>query len=157
MVLTNGVYRCSSGNWLLDPCWRDSSATRPAVICMGKPWAHAVLRLLLKTNLSPTSGRTNLKAEPWGIRTASGARCLVFEGAHDSVQGPRGRLFVVDYNCGSGSKMPQLALLRGIDRSGATWRIRAVLYTGKRGHPYTWRGWVAVRTAWFGRNNPPRS
>jgi hypothetical protein len=68
-------------------------------------------------------------------------------------------MFVVDYYCGSRATGPQLVLIRGIDRSDPTWRIRAAWYTGKLRHPYKWRGWVGIRTAWYGGKNlsAPRS
>lgn len=150
-VLSSDVYRCFSHNLILDPCWRDFRASRPSVICLEQPWADSVVRLQLKSAPPATSGRPNLKAEPWGIRLGSGARCLAVQGAHDSYVPKHGKPVVIDYSCGSRGK---LLLLRGIDRKHSVWTIRAVRYTGKLSRPYTWAGRVGIRAVWFGGNNP---
>src|SRR5690242_17130744 len=45
--LRNNVYRCSFGNSVNDPCWRDWLAVVPTVICLEQPWAETVVRLRL--------------------------------------------------------------------------------------------------------------
>lgn len=153
-VLWNNVYRCISRNAIMDPCWRDFRASRPSAICMLEPWSHSATRLNLKAAPPPTSGRPNLKAEPWGIETASGARCLAAQGAHDSYVPKHGRPAVVDYYCGWGIRKGELVLLRGIDRKHPAWTIRSARYTGKFPWDYKWAGHRAIRIAWFGGNNP---
>ena len=147
-VLPNDVYRCSFDHSVVDPCWREARAAVPAVVCLGAPWARTVIRLRSTGALPRSSGRTNLKAEPWGITLRSGTRCLAFQGAHDTVTGREGAA-VVDYYC-SGT----LALVRGIDRSHRVWTIRAARITHRPAHPYALLGRVAIKTAWFGGNNP---
>lgn len=146
--LPNNVYRCFFGNTIVDPCWRDWRASAPAVDCLGEPWARAVIRLRLGDPPAPSSGHTDLSGEPWGIRLRSGARCLAFQGAHDTLAGKEGAP-VIDYYCGT-----TLALVRGIDRSHATWTIRAARITHQLSRPYRLVGRVAIQTAWFGGNNP---
>jgi hypothetical protein len=147
-VLTNDVYRCSSANLIFDPCWRDYRAVAPAVVCLGEPWGRTVTRLRLAVTPAPSPGHTNLKAEPWGITLGSNERCLAFQGAHDTVTGKEDGA-VVDYYCSR-----TLALVRGIDRSHPTWTIRAAHITHQLARPYVLIGRVAIRTAWFGGNNP---
>jgi hypothetical protein len=146
--LPNNVYRCFSGHNVLDPCWRDWRASVPAVVCLEEPWARTVVRLRLTAPPEPSSGHSDLGAEPWGITLRSGARCLAFQGAHDTLTGKEGAPWI-DYYCGK-----TLALVRGINRSRATWTIRAARVTHRLSHPYTLIGRVAIQTAWYGGNNP---
>ena len=147
-ALPNNVYRCGSGNLILDPCWRDYRAAAPTVICLGAPWDRTVIRLQLAATPLPSQGHANLKAEPWGITLRSGARCLAFQGAHDTVTGKEGSPWI-DYYCGR-----TLALVRGIDRSHPAWTIRAARITNQLSHPYALIGRVTIKTAWLGGNNP---
>ena len=148
-ALPNDVYRCHFDSLIVDPCWRDYRAVAPAVVCLEEPWGRTVIRLRLATAPAPSSGRANLKAEPWGIHLRSGTRCLAFQGAHDTLTGKEGGA-VIDYYCGR----TLLALIRGIDRSHPTWTIRAARITHRFSHPYKLIGRVAIETAWFGGNNP---
>lgn len=147
-VLPNNVYRCSAGRYIYDPCWRDWRSLTPAVVCLVEPWGRTAVRLLLGKAPIRSYGHDDYSVEPWGITLASGARCLAFQGAHDSAE-IKGRMVVVDYYCGG----PQgtLFLLRGIHR-GATWKIRAARLVHR--YPYRYLGWVAVKTAWYGGNDP---
>jgi hypothetical protein len=147
-TLPNNVYRCFFQSVVADPCWRDYRAVTPAVICLQAPWDRTVVRLRLAAAPAPSHGHTDLKAEPWGISLQSGARCLAFQGAHDTLTGKEGSP-VIDYYCGRA-----LALVRGIDRSHQPWTIRAARITHQLSHPYALVGRVPIRTAWFGGNNP---
>jgi hypothetical protein len=147
-VLPNDVYRCRFGNGIVDPCWRDYRAAAPAVVCLGAPWDKTVIHLWLAATPAPSHGHPNLKAEPWGIQLRSSAPCLAFQGAHDTLTGKGGSPWI-DYYCGR-----TLALIRGIDRSHPTWTIRAARITHRLSHPYALIGRVAIKTAWFGGNNP---
>jgi hypothetical protein len=147
-ALPNDVYRCSFDNLIVDPCWRDYRAAAPAVVCLEAPWDRTVIRLRLAAAPAPSHGRANLNAEPWGIQLRSGARCLAFQGAHDTLTGTEGGA-VIDYYCGR-----TLALIRGIGRSHPTWTIRAARITHRLSRPYRFIGRVAIKTAWFGGNNP---
>ena len=146
--LPNNVYRCFFGNTVADPCWRDWRASDPAVVCLEEPWARTVIRLRLTAPPEPSSGHSDLRTEPWGITLRSGARCLASQGAHDTLTG-KGGAPVIDYDCSK-----TLALVRGINRSGATWTIRAARFTHQLSHPYTLIGPAAIQTAWYGGNNP---
>jgi hypothetical protein len=57
-------------------------------------------------------------------------------------------MVVIDYDCGV-----KLVLLRGI-RRGTPWTIRAVRIGSTHQHPFIYRGWVAIKTAWYGGNDP---
>lgn len=70
--LPNNVYRCFSGNFVVDPCWRDWLAVVPTVICLEEPWAETVVRLRLSAPPKPASGRSDLGTEPSGITLRSG-------------------------------------------------------------------------------------
>jgi hypothetical protein len=146
--LPNNVYRCFSGHNVLDPCWRDWRAPAPVVICLEEPWARTVVRLRLTATPDPSSGHSDLGSEPWGITLRSGARCLAFQGAHDTLTGKEGAP-VIDYYCSN-----TLALVRGINRTHPGWTIRAARMTHQLSHPYTLIGRVAIQTAWYGGNNP---
>ncbi len=146
--LPNNVYRCFFGNTVADPCWRDWRASAPAVVCLEEPWARTVVRILLTGPPSPSSGHSDLRTEPWGITLRSSARCLAAQGAHDTLTG-NGNGPVIDYYCGR-----NLALVRGINRSHATWTIRAARITHHLSHFYALIGPVAIQMAWYGGNNP---
>jgi hypothetical protein len=147
-VVPNNAYRCGTANFFVDPCWRDFRSTSPAVVCLGRPWARTAIRFRLTAAPARPRGGQPLKSEPWGIQLRSGARCLVFEGAHSTLTGKEGAPWI-DYYC-----VPSLALLRGIDRSHPTWTIRAARITHRLSHPYKLIGRVAIKTAWFGGSNP---
>lgn len=146
--LPNNVYRCFFGNTIVDPCWRDWRARAPAVVCLEEPWAHTVVRLRLAAVPQASSGHSDLRAEPWGITLGSGERCLAFQGAHDTLTGKEGAP-VIDYYCSK-----TLALVRGVDRSHATWTIRAARITHRLSQPYVLIGPVTIKTAWYGGNDP---
>jgi len=146
-ALPNDVYRCNFANYVVDPCWRDRHAVRPSVVCLIRPWDTTALRILLSARLPQSTGQADLRAEPWAIRLRTGKRCIVLQGAHDTVTG-KGGGGVIDYSCGS-----NLFLIRGIDRRQETWRIRAARSTPHAVAPYSLAGWVPIETAWFGGNN----
>ena len=128
-----GVYRCFAGNEVLDPCWAESGAA-PAVLCLPAPWSHEVIRLALQAPLE-TSPPGPL--EVWGVRLASGQRCLAAQGAHGLISAR-----VVDYECPD-----RLVLVGQPDRGHAEWRIREAHVThggGRLGSV------VGITTAWYG-------
>ena len=52
--LENGrLYRCLSGNFVLDPCWKESG--RHSVVCLPVPWSRSVTRLRLTRRLAATA------------------------------------------------------------------------------------------------------
>jgi hypothetical protein len=95
-----------------------------------------------------SNGHSDLGSEPWGITLRSGARCLALQGAHDTLTG-KGGAPVIHYSCSR-----TLVLVRGVNRSRATWTIRAARVTHQLSRPYALIGWVAIGAAWFGGNNP---
>ena len=145
--LASAVYRCFSGNRVLDPCWRESDAPHLIeVVCLLTPWAKTVTQLTLKTSPAPTTGTSSTDGEPWGLELANGQRCIAFQGSHDTVNHKEGGI-VIDYLCGG-----TLVLLRGIDRSSSTWTIRAARARWPR--PDALVGSKAIEIAWFGGNHP---
>ncbi|MDX6504535.1 MAG: hypothetical protein QOE29_1660, partial [Gaiellaceae bacterium] len=138
-----------SGDRGLDPCWRDFRAHSPSVLCLIRPWDRTVVRLRLRSVPAHAQRGPSQKGEaPWGIQIRSGARCLAFQGAHDTVSGREGSPRI-DYHCGG-----SLVLVRGIDASGRAWTIREARYTHRLDHPYKLLGRVTIATAWYGANNP---
>lgn len=81
-------------------------------------------------------GSTDLDS-PWAVQLTTGQRCIAGQGSHDSYEGR-----VIDYSCDGPAG---LALLRGIDRNGATWTATAV--AGSSGGRS--KSTVSVSVAWF--------
>ena len=141
-ALSSAVYRCFSSHRVLDPCWRDHRRPKPlTVICLLTPWANGVIQLTLKTNPGPTTGTSATRGEPWGIELTTGERCIALQGAHDTVNHNGGGV-PIDYSCGG-----TLVLLRGVDRSSATWTIRAARTRPRE--PDVILGPRAIKVAWF--------
>jgi hypothetical protein len=67
---------------------------------------------------------------------------------HSDLTGREGAP-VIDYYCGK-----TVALVRGVNRTHTDWTIRAARITHQLSHPYALIGWVPIKTAWFGGNNP---
>ena len=109
-------YRCSAGNYLYDPCW-PVKAAKPTVLCLNDPWLHTVEELRLNSALPAIPREDGGSIEPWGVQLANGNRCELAQGAHNVFDGT-----VLDYYCTSG-----LALLRGLNHTGATWTARSVV------------------------------
>jgi len=146
-VLPNDVYRCGFDNFVIDPCWRDHRSGTPVVVCLTEPWGKSVVRLALTAAPERSVGGSDPKAEPWGIELESGARCIALQGAHETVSG-KGAGPTINYSCSN-----DLVLVSGVDRSRPLWTIRAA--RGSSGAtPYTITGRVAIKTAWFGGNDP---
>lgn len=136
------AYRCGSGHFVIDPCWRDGPNRTEFVVCADDPWATSVVRfrvprLLLRAGV--TFGRAPV-VPPWGIELTNGDRCTLLQGAHDALPKREGGL-VVDYRCRSG-----IVLLRDI-RRGRIWRIGAARYTAGR---YVRLGEVTIRRVYVG-------
>ena len=137
------VYRCFSGNKVIDPCWADS-ALPGSVLCMQRPWERTVLRLDTEQPLEPSSEPVPRGLGfPWGVKLANGERCVAAQGAHDQF---RGR--VVDYGCGTRF---HLVLLRGMHKAREPWSFDSAIWTGSR---YVPGPRETVRTAWYGGPAP---
>lgn len=130
-------YRCSAGNYLYDPCWAEKAATL-TVLCLAEPWLRTVTELRLNSALLAIPREDGGSAEPWGLQLADGSRCLLAQGAHNAFDGT-----VLDYYCTSGG----LALLRGLNRTRATWTARSVVDAqGKLSGGPTQK----IEIAWYG-------
>jgi hypothetical protein len=147
-VLPNDVYRCGSQNVGYDPCWRDYRSTTAVVVCLLEPWSRGVFRLRLAADPARSRGSPDLNAEPWGIELVSGALCIALQGAHDTVTG-KGSSPAIDYGCEN-----KLSLVRGINRAEPLWTIRAARHVSHGRFPFKIVGRIAIRTAWFGGNDP---
>jgi hypothetical protein len=139
-------YRCTAGNVLADPCWRDGPQQTDLVLCPYSPWDRRaatihVPHLMLAAGVTFAEPIDPKTFPPWGIETENGTRCLLLQGAHDSVVVKSGRRLVVDYACDRGS----VFLLRNLQRGGL-WRIGSARWTG---HRYRLLGDVTIRRAIF--------
>ena len=78
------LFRCLGGNFLHDPCWKESG--RHSVICLDRPWSHRVTRLNLTRRLP---ARDTYGPTDWGLRLASGinVNCQHSQGASGTVGG----------------------------------------------------------------------
>lgn len=114
------AYRCFAGNGVYDPCWAEKAAA-PTVLCVADPWLRTAAQLRVSSPLSPIPGEggasTGQADQPWGVQLTSGQRCVLAQGAHNAFNGQ-----VIDYYCTS-----RLSLLRGLDRTPATWTARSVV------------------------------
>jgi hypothetical protein len=137
-AIGNLGYRCTAGNVLADPCWRNGAKPTDTVICGSTPWDARVGTIRVPTLMLSS-----------GVTFAAPVDCILQQGAHDAVTlpGGNGRRLVVDYSClRSGT-----VLLRDLSR-GQPWRITSAKWTG---HEYRLLGKVVVRRAIFGSLPPP--
>ncbi len=131
--MVNGhLYRCMQGNFIHDPCWKESG--RHSVVCLTDPWAGDVVRLRLTKPLPETSADG---PAVWGLERADGVggHCIISSGAGGTVDGRP-----ISYYCHKG-----WALVGRIDRSEPTWAIRTARQVGDH---YEARGWRALGKAW---------
>lgn len=145
-------YRCGAKNWLDDPCWRDGPQPTDLVICPYGPWDRkaATIRvphLMLAAGVTFAAPVDAGRDPPWALELANGSRCLLAQGAHDSIALKNGRRLVVDYFCGRSN----VVLLRNL-RRGRVWRIGTARWTGRR---YRLLGDAVVRRAVFPSLPPP--
>jgi hypothetical protein len=131
------AYRCFAGNAVYDPCWAEKAGS-PTVLCVADPWLRTAAELQVSSPLGPIPAEGGGgPGEPWGVQLAGGQRCVLAQGAHGSFDGT-----VVDYYC-----TPGLSLLRGLDRSAATWTARSVIdKSGKLSAGPTQK----IAIAWYG-------
>jgi len=130
------AYRCFAGNEIYDPCWADSQAAAPTVLCLVLPWSHGVTKLAVTGGLAPLVGSPG-NVPPWGLQLADGRDCVLEQGAHDTFDGQP-----VDYYCG-----PAEVVLRGLQTTGPRWLAQTATYSG--GH-YTMGPAEGITIAWFG-------
>lgn len=143
------AYRCSRGNYLYFPCWRDGPHPTSYVVCIGDPWSKSLARIRSPGLLHyPGVTFRDDAYSPWAIELESGERCRLFQGAHSAIH--RGnRTYVVDYYCNRRG----LVLVRNL-RRGTAWRIGAAHFINLRAG-YKLIGDVTIRRAFFGALPPP--
>jgi hypothetical protein len=141
------AYRCFAGHGVYDPCWYASpDGAAPSVVCQSTPWDSTVTRFSLpQGGVGPflSAGPSIDDMQPWGVKLATGERCVAAQGAHDSF----GRR-VVDYFCGDVRSRSPRVLLRGIDRSHKVWSVASAFYDAAKGR-YARGATVRVETAWY--------
>ena len=133
------AYRCTSDNLVLDPCWpgrNDAGFIR--FYCWLNPWAKAVFQVSPDTfQVLPRDARADRRT-PWGIRLATGQRCVKIQGAGDAFEGRALR-----WTCSQ-----RLFLRDDLSKARPTWRVTLVRRTA---NGYSRVGRRAVAVAFFGR------
>jgi hypothetical protein len=131
-------YRCFAHDGIYDPCWRAAapSGATPRVVCLREPWDHVVTELSVSRGFMGAPGGP--AGHPWGVRTASGARCGFAQGASGMVAGRR-----IDFVCSR-----HLVLAGPLEQSADGWRIRRAVAAG--GYSYSPAGWARLTTVWVG-------
>jgi hypothetical protein len=64
-----GTYRCFTGHYVFDPCWRvddDYFDSKPDVGCLGDPWSRELTMIHLAREIGDGSGRPTT-APPWAL------------------------------------------------------------------------------------------
>jgi hypothetical protein len=151
-VIGDFGYRCVARHLLADPCWRGGPRPTNLVVCSYSPWdgKAATIRVphfMLASGVTFAAPADRERDPPWGLELEDGNRCLLAQGAHDSVPTANGHRLVIDYHCGRGG----IYLLRNL-RRGRIWRIGALSWTG---HRYELLGDVLVRRAILPSLPPP--
>ncbi len=132
--LVNGrLYRCFLGNYILDPCWKESG--RNSVICLDVPWSTKVTRLRLTRRLPAAD---SFGPRIWGLRLGGGVgvNCLVSMGAAGTV----GR-HPISYLCARG----WVLLGNHPDRSRPLWTMLTAKQVGSH---YVLHGRKPLPIAW---------
>ena len=127
------LYRCFMGNYVMDPCWKESG--RHSVVCLTQPWSTKVTRLRLTKALPSQDG---YGPSIWGLRLGGGVGvdCQVSMGASGTV----GK-HPISYFCQHG----WVLLGNHPDRSQPLW----TMLTAKQvGNHYDLRGRKPLRVAW---------
>ena len=130
------AWRCSSGNGLLDPCYRRIMGDEKQLACpVGGPWPANVVLLTLNQPLPSEPRKEISRADvlPWAVELANGQRCTLFTGATAPVAGMR-----INYGCPGGFQA-----VGDIDRSGPVWRV---FFQGEKSIALEQ---VDVTVAWF--------
>lgn len=131
--LVNGrLYRCFRGNYIHDPCWKESG--RRSVVCLAAPWGTRVVRIRLTKRLP---ARDSYGPAIWGLRLGDGigVGCRLSQGASGAVGGKG-----ISYFCRRG-----WVLLEEPDRSTPQWTIATARWVTDRYEP---RGRHHLTVAW---------
>jgi hypothetical protein len=132
-VPVSGVFRCLSGNTILDPCFAPVDETSPATVtCFADPWSDG-LTIHLEGNL-PTYDPVLSAGDPWAIQLTNGVRCVSVTGALPALGSVN-----LNYRC-------DVSMAAGIT-TGDNGTI--IAHYGPVEGPLTD---VAVATAWRGRS-----
>lgn len=118
LARADDAYRCFSGIVIRDPCFLDEkqgSSSRSVVVCVESPWSTNVVRLRVTGAFSGARGVGPGEA-PWGVRLASGRRCVRIAGVTARVMGRQ-----ITYAC-SGHRW----LLGAPNRVRPTWTIQQI-------------------------------
>jgi hypothetical protein len=123
------AYQCftpQAPQGIFDACW--VQADKKFVVCLVRPWQHNVARLHVTRGYGDSGGFLTVH-EPWGVRLASGPRCLVILGPVHSAGGRR-----ITYGCSH-----KIVLAGHILHHSSTWRARAYRTVHHGGHVVTYR------------------
>jgi hypothetical protein len=83
-VPVSGVFRCLSGNTILDPCFAPVHESSPATVtCFADPWSDG-LTIHLSGSL-PNYEPVLTDGNPWAIELTNGVRCISVTGAVPSL------------------------------------------------------------------------
>jgi len=113
-----GVFRCSTGNQIRDPCFQASGSRLVCVADPTKPTEAVTIDAgvsLEQVTPFPASPLPHV----WGMETADGVLCTFLQGATGAVNGER-----LNYGCADKS------LLIGEPRPGPEWTASSVVLTG---------------------------
>ena len=148
--IAGAIYRCFAGSAVYDPCWRDPrAADGKDVVCLLRPGETSLTEL---TPTAPVAVRPATlevdRFEPWGIELADGHKCLLAQGAHDTV-GPPQNGFVVDWLCGG-----TLALLRGLHETRQPWTADEAIYSRDISSARFGPKRVPIAAVWYGVDGP---
>jgi hypothetical protein len=129
------AFRCSSGNYIHDPCFANQTSFAHYVLCPLYAPDAKVLRINLTKQLpsNPASGDPT-RYPPWAVQTTSGRWCTIITGATGQIAGMR-----INYGCTGGG-----ILIGNPRRNAMTWTIFfASSYKASQFQP------VALRSAWW--------
>lgn len=83
-VPVSGVFRCLSGNSILDPCFAPVHEPSPAeVYCFADPWSQG--QIITLTKPLPDYAPDLTEGNPWAVQLSNGARCVAVTGAVPSL------------------------------------------------------------------------
>jgi hypothetical protein len=112
---TGSTYECTTpaSSWgVYEACW--VTAQTGYVVCLTAPWARTLTRLQVTGGFDDTSGLTR-PARPWGVRLATGQRCLLDLDATSTTKGHANTYFCTK----------KTVLVGAVDRSHKVWRAQA--------------------------------
>ena len=133
LVGRSDAWRCFVGNDIFDPCF-EVGADEVACPTVG-PWSARGVIVDVQGGLDQTLADPNKqqKGTPWALQLTSGARCRLFGGATNAIDGKR-----LNYGCTGG-----IGLYGDVIRSGRPWTIFG---GGKNSSQITPRG---VAIVWY--------